>query len=80
MNIDGPVTAGLRLIYLSVCHITDEYMGLTMVKPDDPCIRRFEFLTDERKIIFVGFKADEYRWAHNGRPAFHIFIGVSHHR
>jgi hypothetical protein len=40
-NIDGPITAGLRFIYSSVCHITDEYMELAMIKPDDSCIREF---------------------------------------
>jgi hypothetical protein len=60
-NIDGPITAGLRFIYSSVCHITDEYMELATIKPDDSCIHRFEFVNDEYKIIFVGFMYSSVR-------------------
>jgi hypothetical protein len=31
-----------------------------MVKPDDPCIHRFESLTGEYKVIFTDFKIDDY--------------------
>jgi hypothetical protein len=43
-------------------------LGLVKVKPDDPYIRRFESLTGEYKIIFIGFKTHKYN--------LNIFIGT----
>jgi hypothetical protein len=42
------------------------------VKPDDPYIRWFPYPTDEYKIIFVGFKTDEYN--------LNIFIGTNEYK
>jgi hypothetical protein len=56
-NIGGPVTVGLRP---HICDVTDEYMEPATVKSDNPCIRRFESLTDDYNLnIFVG--NDEYK-------------------
>jgi hypothetical protein len=35
-------------------------MRSVKVKPDNPYIHRFPYPTDEYKVIFVGFKTDEY--------------------
>jgi hypothetical protein len=45
---------------MNISHVTDEYMGLVKVKPDDPYIHRFPYPVDENKVIFVSFKTDKY--------------------
>jgi hypothetical protein len=53
---------------LVICHGTDEYMGPVKVRPDDPYICQFQSLTDEYKVIYIGFKTDEY--------SLNIFVGT----
>jgi hypothetical protein len=36
-------------------------MGLVKIKPNDSYIHRFSYPTDKYKVIFIGFKTDEFK-------------------
>jgi hypothetical protein len=57
---------------MNISHVTDEYMGLVKVKLDDPYIHWFPYPVDENKVIFVGFKTDEYN--------LNIFFGTDEYK
>jgi hypothetical protein len=45
---------------------------MATVKPDDPCIYRFKSLTDEYRVIFIGFKTGNYNLS--------IFVGTDEYK